>query len=121
MKIINAYLKMWKNFAIFSGRTNAPDFWWAYLGNFIVSFILGFLLGSFPSTSFLFYLLLIYCIALVLPMLGLQIRRFHDTGRSGWSCLLSLIPLVGIIIVIVFLAQPSQNADNQYGPAGQSI
>ena len=40
----------------------------------------------------------------------------HDTGRTGWSYLYILIPLVGIIIVLVYLCKDSQPGANDYGP-----
>ena len=42
-------------------------------------------------------------------------RRLHDTGRSGWWQLLYLIPIIGFIVVIIFLAQDSQEGDNDWG------
>ena len=43
------------------------------------------------------------------------IRRLHDTGRSGWWVLITLVPVVGWIILFVFYAQDSQPGDNRYG------
>ena len=38
----------------------------------------------------------------------------HDIGKSGWMQLIGLIPIVGWILVIYWLAQPS-TGPNQYG------
>jgi len=38
----------------------------------------------------------------------------HDTGRSGWWQLIYLVPLIGLIVMIVYLAQDSHD-DNDYG------
>ncbi|MEM7379267.1 MAG: DUF805 domain-containing protein, partial [Pseudomonadota bacterium] len=43
-------------------------------------------------------------------------RRLHDSGRSGWWQLISLIPLIGWIALIYFMVQPSEG-DNRFGPA----
>ena len=43
------------------------------------------------------------------------VRRLHDTGKSGWWVLISLVPFVGGIVLIVLLAQPSEGP-NSYGP-----
>jgi uncharacterized membrane protein YhaH (DUF805 family) len=56
----------------------------------------------------------IYSLAILLPSLGLAVRRLHDTGKSGWWILISLLPFIGLIILIVFLATDS-HADNAYG------
>ena len=44
-------------------------------------------------------------LALLVPTLAVGARRLHDTGRSGWWLLIGLIPIVGWIILIVFLVQ----------------
>ena len=54
---------------------------------------------------------------MLIPGLAVAIRRLHDVGRSGWWLLLVLIPIVGWIILIVFMAAPSQPGPNQYGTA----
>jgi len=43
------------------------------------------------------------------------VRRLHDTGKSGWTILLAIISLVGIIL-LVFLCRDSDRGENQYGP-----
>lgn len=58
----------------------------------------------------------LYSLALLLPSLGVSVRRLHDTGRSGWWIFISLIPLIGVIWFIVILAQDSQPGLNVYGP-----
>jgi uncharacterized membrane protein YhaH (DUF805 family) len=55
-----------------------------------------------------------------IPMLAVSARRLHDTGKSGWYYLMSLIPLVGFIIVIVQWCKDSVG-DNQYGPGPQPV
>lgn len=55
-----------------------------------------------------------YNVAILLPSIGLGVRRLHDVGKSGWMLLISLIPF-GIIYVIYLLAQKGDEGDNQYG------
>ena len=120
-KIMNAYVKIWSNYAVFSGRTNVPDFWWAVLGNVIVVAALRLLCMIPLLGSIVAVVAGLYGLALLIPGLSMSFRRLHDTGTSAWYLLLSLLPGVGEIILIVLLAQPSQAGDNQYGPAGQSL
>ncbi|GAA3029358.1 DUF805 domain-containing protein [Streptomyces olivoverticillatus] len=58
----------------------------------------------------------LYSLAVLLPSLAVAVRRLHDTDRSGWWVLLSLIPIVGGIILLIFLASASKPQDNAYGP-----
>ena len=64
-------------------------------------------------------LLSLYAVAVFLPGLAATIRRLHDTNRSGWWILISLIPIVGGIVLLVLLAQESHAIENQYGPRPQ--
>ena len=99
--IINCYVDMWKNFANFSGRTNVGGYWWAVLGNFIVSFVLS-LIGVEVLIS-------VYSIATLIPTLSIAVRRLRDAGK-GWGWLfITLVPLVGWIIFIVMMCKPSVN------------
>ncbi len=57
----------------------------------------------------------IYMLAVLIPGIAVSVRRLHDTNRSGWWLLISLIPLIGAIVLIVFLASDSKPEENQYG------
>ncbi|MGR3220105.1 MAG: DUF805 domain-containing protein, partial [Candidatus Anammoxibacter sp.] len=54
-------------------------------------------------------------LVLLVPSISIAARRLHDTGRTGWWQLIALIPLIGTIVLIVFLAQDS-HSENSYGP-----
>jgi len=49
------------------------------------------------------------------PSIAAAARRLHDTNRTGWWQLIALIPLLGAIVLIVFLALEGTAEDNQYG------
>ena len=59
----------------------------------------------------LFILLLDY----FLPTLAVQVRRLHDLDRSGWWILISLIPLVGAIILLVWACSKGTEGENRFG------
>ncbi len=104
-----------ENYANFKGRDTRPEFWWFYLANVILTYGL-FILGGITGASILGLIGLLYCLAVLVPAIAAGVRRLHDTGKSGWLMLVSLIPLVGGIILIVFLAQPGTPGANEYGP-----
>ena len=82
------------------------------LFNFIISIVLSFgeiALGGPGIVG------VIYSLAVLLPGVGVSIRRLHDTNRSGWWLLAWLIPLIGLIIMIIFTVQDSHVGKNQYG------
>ncbi|MDE6787482.1 MAG: DUF805 domain-containing protein, partial [Muribaculaceae bacterium] len=55
-------------------------------------------------------------LALILPNLGLDVRRLHDIGKSGWWIFISLVPIVGWILLLVWDCKDSQMETNEYGP-----
>jgi len=62
-------------------------------------------------------LCVVWSLACFVPSLSCAVRRLHDIGKSGWWLLISLVPLVGGIILIVFLATDSEPGPNKYGPS----
>lgn len=60
--------------------------------------------------------LMLSSMALFIPFIAVQIRRFHDQDRSGWLALLNLIPYAGIISILVLMTAEGTKGDNQYGP-----
>lgn len=88
----------------FSGRASRSEYWW---------FALFVFLGCFVLSWFSFWLYVLFALGCLLPQLAAASRRLHDTGRSGWWQLISLVPLVGWIVLIVFLAQEGTNGEVQ--------
>jgi uncharacterized membrane protein YhaH (DUF805 family) len=58
----------------------------------------------------------VYALATFLPFLAVEIRRLHDTGRTGWWWLLGLVPVLGWIVLVAFCAADGAAGDNRYGP-----
>jgi uncharacterized membrane protein YhaH (DUF805 family) len=67
---------------------------------------------GFPKREFVAVL---YGLATLLPGLGVEIRRLHDTNRSDWWILIGLIPFIGGIILIVFFASAGTQGSNRFG------
>ncbi len=102
------------HYADFSGRATRQEYWMFFLFNILIGIPLGIVFVIAPLVAILLYCF--YVIALIIPGIAISIRRLHDTGRSGWWLLLSLVPWVGGIIVFVFYCLPSQKGSNTYGP-----
>ena len=103
-----------KNYVNFEGRANRPEFWWFFLFNLII----GAILGCFGKAGV--WLSSIWSLAILLPYLGVSVRRLHDINKSGWYLLLALIPIVGIIILIIWWAKEGDAGVNQYGPVPET-
>jgi uncharacterized membrane protein YhaH (DUF805 family) len=116
---MNWYLTVLKKYAVFGGRARRREYWFFVLFSVIISIVLGIidgLTGSFNPTVGLGLLSGIYSLAILIPSLAVGVRRLHDTGKRGWWLLLALIPLVGAIVLLVFMCQDSNPGQNQYGP-----
>lgn len=105
-------LALTTNYCNFNGRSSRSEYWWFCLFSFIIGAILSLFSGSTAGTV----ISGVVNLALLLPGLGLCVRRMHDIDKSGWWVLINLIPLVGWIIFIVWAVKDSQPTPNQYGP-----
>jgi uncharacterized membrane protein YhaH (DUF805 family) len=108
-----------QKYADFTGRAPRAEYWWFYLFvvlGYIAASIIDSILGLGGTLGPYGILVALFGLAMLVPSLAAGARRLHDMGRSGWWLLISLVPLIGIIVLIVFLVTPSEAGDNQYGP-----
>ena len=113
------YIDVLKKYAVFNGRARRKEFWMFTLFSIIASLILAAIdriIGTTYNNGTSGILQNIYSLAVLLPTIGVGIRRMHDTNRSGWWILINLIPCIGWIWFIVLAAQEGNAGDNQYGP-----
>ena len=89
-----------KKYADFTGRASRSEYWWFALFVFLAS--AGTSIISQVASG-------LFSLATLLPSLAAGARRLHETGRSGWWQLLWLVPVIGWIVVIVFLAQEGKS------------
>lgn len=109
------WLECWKKYAVFSGRARRKEYWMFVLFNFIISFLVGLVLGVVGAPEAALVMSGLYTLVAFLPGLAAACRRLHDTGRSGWWILITLIPYIGFIIFLVFMCLDSQPGGNAYG------
>ena len=114
---MNWYFEAWKKYAVFGGRAGRQEFWYFVLFHILAYVMLSIIAGVIGKIGA--SLLSLYAVAAFLPGLAASIRRLHDTNRSGWWLLIMAIPLVGSIVLLVFLAQESHAIENEYGPIPQ--
>jgi len=116
---VSWYLDVLKKYAVFGGRSRRKEYWYFVLFTVLISIVLSIIdavLGTPGAEGGAGLLSGIYSLAVLIPSLAVSIRRLHDTGRSGWWILISLVPLIGTIVLLVFTVQDSQPGDNEYGP-----
>ena len=104
------------NFANFKGRASRSEYWRFVAVSTIISAVFNVLQALFNSTvlgSIVGLVSFAYACAILLPSIGLGVRRLHDVGKSGWLLLICLIPF-GVIYVIYLFAQKGDEDINQY-------
>lgn len=58
---------------------------------------------------------LVFALTMLIPSVSVTVRRIHDTDRSGWWTLISLVPVVGIFILLFFMVLNSDEGVNRFG------
>ncbi len=128
--MMQEYVSVLKNYAKFDGRARRKEYWMFFLIHVIILVVLQMLLGATVAgdisavmstgemTGFSSIVLILYAaygLGTLIPSIAAAVRRLHDTGRGGLYYLLILIPCVGPIILIVFLAEDSKPGANEFG------
>ncbi|MEQ6125330.1 DUF805 domain-containing protein [Pseudotenacibaculum sp. MALMAid0570] len=112
-----------QNYANFEGRARRSEYWYFILFNFIISFtawIASFIL-FFIGGFLLWFFIGAFSLAIIIPKLAVQVRRLHDTGKSGWWIFICLIPVIGAIALLVFNLTEGDRGANEYGPDPKQI
>jgi uncharacterized membrane protein YhaH (DUF805 family) len=110
-------------YVAFSGRARRAEYWYytlfliiAWILASVADMLLGVTIdGPNGVSSGLGAFTIILSLGTLLPSLGVLVRRLHDTDRSAWWLLLYLIPLIGPLVMLVFLVLKGTDGENQYG------
>ena len=110
-----------RRYAEFKGRSARTEY-------FVFHVLLGFLLAICCGTLFVLEpslstlqlkvslaVLSIFFGLMVVPAFSLEVRRFHDLGLSGWYVLINLLPLVGRLVVLLFMIRKGNDGPNRFG------
>jgi uncharacterized membrane protein YhaH (DUF805 family) len=114
----------------FIGRSSRPEFW-CFMLLFIVLYMVVAVADQFLVTStvdirelplghyipmglvdpHVGVLVLLYRPVMAIPTIAVTIRRLHDVGKSGWWCLLWVlpVPVVGWLYLVPLLCRPSSD------------
>ena len=109
MNFVESIQSCYKKFFDFSGRASKSEFWWFHL---CVIIIYGM---QFVFQGDLVLVFSILVIANIIPLYAAGVRRLHDTDKSGWMVLISVIPLIGLYIIFLLIADGTKGK-NRFGP-----
>ena len=127
--MINAYKNFFKGYAEFTGRSTRSDYWWVWLGNFILSipfwiiyfytvFLSAVMASVDDSVSEATFMVLglvviiyaIFYLAILVPTLALSVRRLRDAGFHWAFIFLRFVPMGGIALLILH-AMPTKETE----------
>jgi uncharacterized membrane protein YhaH (DUF805 family) len=94
-------------YATFEGRASRSEYWWFFLFTFLASAATGIVSEALSG---------LFSLAVLLPSLAVGARRLHDVDRSGWFLLLWFIPIIGWIVLVIWMTQAGKEP-NRFGSA----
>ncbi len=109
-------------YCCFSGRTRRREYWmfvWVYYVILAVATKVEtslHLLIDRTGDADLGILSIIIFLALLLPGLGILVRRLHDISKSAWWIMLLIIPIIGILWLLILNCKEGDRFDNKFGP-----
>ena len=122
---MNYYFKVLRQYVDFKGRARRAEYWNFTLISTLISIALLFIdlyvFGTDHMAGQSGIIGNLYSLAVLLPSLGVLVRRLHDVGKSGWFFLIILIPLIGFIWLLILLFRDSQQGENKWGPSPKEV
>lgn len=103
-----------KRYADFTGRSCRKEFWMyqlLYVALFFACAVFGIAIGTDAAAG----LFVLCALGLIVPLIAVEVRRFHDLGKPGTYALFNLIPYLGVLIVYFFMLRPGIEEENEYG------
>ncbi|MEM7498012.1 MAG: DUF805 domain-containing protein [Pseudomonadota bacterium] len=137
MSPVEAVRRCLGRYATFSGRAGRPEFWWfigfVVIGNLVCGYVDTLLgldtLGQLPDHMraqegfepvFEYEapspIAFVFSLAVLLPQFAVGARRLQDREMSAWWLLALLLPVVGFLLLLIFMALPGSDGENRYGP-----
>lgn len=125
---MGAYLDFWKRYFDFSGRSTRTEYFVPIIINSMIMGALSY--GSISSlTDYIInggtfslssvgtfgFLGGIFSLLTFIPGISVWVRRLHDTDRSGFNIFWTIIPLIGTIVMLIFLLSKGTAGYNRYG------
>jgi uncharacterized membrane protein YhaH (DUF805 family) len=104
-----------RRYAVFEGRARRSEYWWFFLFNVLMQAATGLVDAALFGQDSVGLVNALYGLAVLLPGLAVAVRRLHDVNRSGWWLLISLIPVLGILLLIVWFCRRGDAGPNRFG------
>ena len=122
-----------RRYADFNGRARRSEYWLFALFVALVQMatgILSWFVGgdlsedafATPASAIIALLYFGFCLYIFVPSVAVSFRRLHDSGRTAWWMLLVLIPILGHLVLLIFMILDGTPGANRFGddPKGAS-
>lgn len=112
------YFEALKKYGVFCGRARLWEYWGFWITHMLVSvgvIIFGIIIAG-GDDQILAILIGFYVLAVFVPGIALTVRRLHDIDHSGWWYFLLFVPLIGPIVLLIWLTRDGRPGPNKYGP-----
>jgi len=112
------FFKVLNQYADFKGRASRKEYWMFTLFNFLAALLfsaIGLSISVWTKTAGASFLPCLYLFIVLIPGIAVTVRRLHDTGRSAWFSLVSLIPIAGALWLLLVMTYKGDPEDNLYG------
>ncbi|MFZ3005698.1 MAG: DUF805 domain-containing protein [Phenylobacterium sp.] len=116
-----------RKYTDFTGRARRSEYWLfalfvglVQMATGILSWFVGGDLGddafATPASGVIALLYFGFFLYTFIPSLAVSFRRLHDSGRTAWWLLLGLIPILGHLVLLIFMILDGTPGENRYGP-----
>ena len=143
MNFFEAVKSAFSKYARFSGRSSLPEFWYFWLFVVIGQFLFGALDAQIEGVkewtagegTYAAIFIWVTCI----PFTAVAVRRFHDSGMSGWWVLILygtfgfsyalgsstqddvvvlgyLVDIMGLTLLFYWMCKKGDEGENRFGP-----
>ncbi len=108
-----------RKYATFTGRARRSEYWLFALFTLSAQLLGALFSGDMTADNpqfgigFAFYCAVL--LGLFVPSLAVSFRRLHDTNRSAWWLLLGFLPIIGVIVLLVFMVLDGTAGPNRFG------
>ncbi len=121
--LLGWYWRALKSYATFKGRATMSEFFGFLLMNIIIIICVPLAIHYLDDlgivaeivTGTLSFIWIIYILGNVVPFYAVTVRRLHDTNHSGWWYFIAIIPIIGHLILLLFIASDGTTGPNRFG------
>ncbi len=107
-----------KKYCNLNGRASRSEYWWFAVACSVINTAASMLdraIANPEQTGSVGIISVVVYLALLLPNLGVSVRRLHDLNKTGWWLLILFVPIIGVIVYLVFMIMKGTNGVNSYG------